>query len=66
MFSMSIDSPTALSPLLSAQKTASDLNVATVKLASAQIEAQGAAALALIQAIPQINDRLGSNLDVRA
>jgi hypothetical protein len=63
---MSIDSTTALSPLLSAQKTANDLNVATVKLANEQIEAQGAAALALIQAIPQINDRIGSNLDVRA
>ena len=63
---MSIDSTTALSPLLSAQKTTNDLNVATVKLANEHLEAQGAAALALIQAIPQFDGRLGANLDVRA
>jgi len=48
------------------KKTANDLNVATVQLANEQVEAQGVAALALIQAISQINDRLGSNLDVKA
>jgi hypothetical protein len=35
-------------------------------LANQQIEAQGAAALALIQAIPQIDNSIGSNIDVRA
>ena len=63
---MSIDRTTALSPLLFAKKTANYLSVATVQLANEQIEAQGVAALALIQAILQINDRLGSNLDVMA
>jgi len=51
---------------LFAQKTANYLSVATVQFANEQIEAQGVAALALIQAILQINDRLGSNLDVMA
>jgi hypothetical protein len=51
---------------LFAQKTANYLSVATIQLANEQIEAQGVAALALIQAILQINDRLGSNLDVMA
>jgi|GEM_PF-1007348 hypothetical protein len=63
---MSIDRTTALSTLLFAQKTANYLSVATVQFANEQIEAQGVAALALIQAILQINDRLGSNLDVMA
>ena len=63
---MSIDRTTALSTLLFAQKTANYFSVATVQFANEQIEAQGVAALALIQAILQINDRLGSNLDVMA
>ena len=63
---MSINHTAELSSLLSASKTASDINVATLKLANQQIEAQGAAALALIQAIPQIDNSIGSNIDVRA
>ena len=63
---MSIDRTTALSTLLFAQKTSNYLSVDTVQLANEQIEAQGVAALALIKAILQINDRLGSNLDVMA
>lgn len=63
---MSINHTAELSSLLSASKTASDINVATLKLANQQIEAQGAAALALIQAIPQIDISIGNNIDVRA
>lgn len=62
---MDINRVAQVSPLLSAQKIASDANVATVKLANDQIGAQGAAALALIQAIPQADSRLGSHIDVR-
>ena len=63
---MSINHTAELSSLFSASKTASDINVATLKLANQQIEAQGTAALALIQAIPQIDNSIGSNIDVRA
>jgi hypothetical protein len=62
---MDINRVAQVSPLLSAQKIASDVNVATVKLANDQIGAQGAAALALIQAIPQTDSCLGSHIDVR-
>lgn len=62
---MNVSATAQLSPLLSAQKTASDLNVATTKLANDQIEAQGAAALALIQSIPQPDSRIGSIIDIR-
>lgn len=61
---MNIDRTSQVSPILSAQKTASELSVATVKLANDQIEAQGAAALALIQAVPQADSRIGSNINV--
>jgi hypothetical protein len=63
---MNMNSTAELSSLLSAQKFTSDLNVAAVKLANERIEAQGAAALALIQAIPQNDSPAGSYVDVRA
>lgn len=62
---MNADRITQVSPLLSSQKTADDLSVVTVKLANEQIEAKVVSALALIQAIPQANSRIGSNIDVR-
>jgi hypothetical protein len=61
---MNIDRTIAVSPILSAQRTASDHATASVKLANEQIEAQGAAALALIQAIPQAEGRIGSHINV--
>lgn len=63
---MSINHAAELTSLLSAQKTSNTINVATLKLANQQIEAQGAAALALIQAIPQSDNSIGSNINVRA
>lgn len=55
-----------VSPFLSAQKTANDIGIATTKLANDQIAAQGAAALALIQAAPQAETNLANNIDVFA
>jgi hypothetical protein len=53
-----------VSPILSAQRTANDHNAAVLKLANEQIEAEGQAALKLIQAIPQANGRVGNFLNV--
>jgi hypothetical protein len=53
-----------VSPILSAQRTANDHNAAALKLANEQIEAEGQAALKLIQAIPQANGRVGNFLNV--
>jgi hypothetical protein len=53
-----------VSPILSAQRTANDHSTAILKLANEQIEAEGQAALKLIAALPQANDRVGNILNV--
>jgi hypothetical protein len=61
---MNIERTISVSPVLSAQRTSSNHATAVAKLANEQTEAQGAADIALIQAIPQIDNRVGSNIDV--
>jgi len=53
-----------VSPMLSAQRTANDHSTAVLKLANEQIEAEGQAALTLIEALPQANSRVGNILNV--
>jgi hypothetical protein len=53
-----------VSPILSAQRTANNQAIATLKLANEQIEAEGQAALKLIQATPQASGRVGNILNV--
>lgn len=61
---MDVNRTAQVSPFLSAQRTASDHAMAAVKLANKQIEAQGAAALALVQSIPQSDSRIGSQVNI--
>lgn len=61
---MDINRTSQVSPFLSAQRTANDHGIATVKLAKTQVEAEGAAALALIQSIPQSVNRVGTHINL--
>jgi hypothetical protein len=60
------NSTAELSFLLSAQKLSSDLILPPMKLTNARIEAQGAAALARIQAILKNHSLAGSHINVHA
>ncbi len=53
-----------ISPYLSAQRTASELNVAILKLGNDQIKANGEAALQLIQALPQPVGNVGNIINI--
>jgi hypothetical protein len=53
-----------ISTVLSSQRTASELNVAILKLGNDQIKAQGEAALQLIQALPQPVANLGNTINI--
>jgi hypothetical protein len=61
---MDINRTSQVSPFLSAQRTASNHAIAAVKLANTQVEAEGAAALALIQSIPQSVNRVGTHINL--
>jgi len=63
---MNIETTAQVSPYLSAQLTAVQLEMAVTKLANDNIEAQGQAALQLIQSIPQPQGNLGNNIDITA
>ena len=53
-----------ISPYLSAQRTASELSVAILKLGNDQIKANGEAALQLIQALPQPVGNVGNIINI--
>ena len=53
-----------ISPFLSAQRTASELNAAILKLGNDQIKANGAAALQLIQSLPQASANIGNTINI--
>jgi hypothetical protein len=53
-----------VSPFLSAQRTASELNIAILKLGNDQIKADGEAALQLIQALPQAVGNVGNTINI--
>lgn len=61
---MDINKTAQLSTLLSAQHTASELNVAILKLGNDQIKAEGAAALQLIQSLPQPIGNIGNVINI--
>jgi len=61
---MNVNSITQLSTALSTQRTNTELGVAVVKLANDNLEAQGQAALTLIQAIPQPQGNVGNTINV--
>lgn len=61
---MNIERSAQVSPYLSAQRTAAQLDIAVAKLTNKNIEAQGQAALQLIQSIPQPQGNIGNNINV--
>jgi hypothetical protein len=54
-----------ISTALSAQRTNAQLEVAAVKLSNDNIEAEGKAALQLIQSVPQPQGNVGNNINVK-
>jgi hypothetical protein len=61
---MDINRTAQISPYLSAQRTASELNVAILKLGNDQIKANGEAALQLIQSLPQAVGNVGNTINI--
>lgn len=61
---MDINGIAQLSTNLSAQRTASELHVAILKLGNDQIKAEGEAALQLIQALPQSVGNVGNTINI--
>lgn len=61
---MDINRTAQISTFLSAQRTASELNVAIAKLGNDQIKAEGEAALQLIQALPQATGNVGNTINI--
>ena len=61
---MNIDRTIQVSPVLSAQSTAAQLETKTLKMANDQIKAEGQAALQLIQSVPQATGNIGNNINI--
>lgn len=61
---MNINSSAQISPILSAQRTANDLQISILKLGNDQIKAEGEAALQLIQALPLATENIGNNINI--
>jgi hypothetical protein len=61
---MNIDRTIQVSPALSAQSTAAQLETKTLKMANDQIKAEGQAALQLIQSVPQATGNIGNNINI--
>ena len=61
---MNIDRTIQVSPFLSAQSTAAQLETKTLKMANDQIKAEGQAALQLIQSVPQATGNIGNNINI--
>lgn len=63
---MNIERTIQVSPQLSAQRTATQIQTKTMKMANDQIKAEGQAALQLIQSVPQATGNIGNNINVTA
>lgn len=55
-----------VSTSLANQRTGAELEVAVVKLAKDNLEAQGQSAIQLIESVPQPQGNVGHNLNVKA
>ncbi|MDC9728861.1 MAG: hypothetical protein PSN04_05965 [Methyloprofundus sp.] len=63
---MDIERTAQVSPVLSAQRTANTHEMKAVKMANEHIEAEGQAALMLIQSVPAATELAGNNINVTA
>ncbi len=61
---MNIERTAQVSPFLSAQSTAAELETKTLKMANDQMKAEGQAALQLIQSVPQATGNIGNNINI--
>ncbi|HEC58654.1 MAG TPA: putative motility protein [Methylophaga sp.] len=61
---MNINGIAQISTHISAQRTATEINVAVLKLGNDQIKAEGQAALSLIQSVPQATASVGNNINI--
>jgi hypothetical protein len=61
---MNINGIAQIATHLSAQRTATEINVAVLKLGNDQIKAEGQAALSLIQSVPQATASVGNNINI--
>jgi len=61
---MDIARTAQVSPVLSAQRTASELETTMLKKVNDQAKADGQAALQLIQSVPQANGNIGNNINI--
>lgn len=61
---MDTNSIAQLSSALTGAQTATQLNVAVLKLGNDQIKAEGQAALQLIQAVPQAVGNVGNTINI--
>jgi hypothetical protein len=62
---MNVNNIAQLSTALTSQKTNAQFEVAAVKLANDNVEAEGKAALQLLQSIPQPQGNVGNNINVK-
>jgi hypothetical protein len=62
---MNIGSLSQLSTSLNNQRIAAQAEVAVVKLTNDNIEAQGQAAIQLIQSVPQPQGNVGNNINIK-
>jgi len=60
---MNIERSIQVSPILSAQRTAAQLETTLIKLANDQMKADGQAALQLIQSLPQVTANVGNTIN---
>jgi len=61
---MNIDRTIQVSPILSAQRTAAQHEIALLKITNDQIKTDGQAALQLIQSLPSANGNVGNTINV--
>ena len=61
---MNIERTIQVSPILSAQRTAAQLETTLVKLANDQIKTDGQAVMQLIQSVPKATGNIGNTINV--
>ena len=63
---MDIERTAQVSPVLSAQRTANTHAMKAVKMTNEAVEAEGQAALMLIQSVPSADGMVGNSVNVKA
>lgn len=64
-FNMNVGNIAQLSTSMATQRTGIEMGVAVAKLANNNMEAQGQAALQMIQSVPKPQGSLGNHIDIK-